>query len=51
MPVGETDSILFADGATAVRRDTLGGEIWTAAPHRVVMDSGDKLELDTPVVH
>jgi len=36
---------LFVEGSTAVRRDTLGSKIWSAAPHRVVLDSGDELVL------
>jgi hypothetical protein len=32
-------------GSTVVRRDTLDGLIWTAAPHRVLADSGDELVL------
>lgn len=35
----------FTQGSTAVRRDTLGGRIWTAAPWRVVQDDGDVLVL------
>lgn len=35
----------FAVGATAVRRDTVHGQIWTAAPYRVVRDTGDELVL------
>ncbi len=36
---------LFQMGSTVVRRDTLDGLIWTAAPHRVLADSGDELVL------
>lgn len=36
---------LFAVGSTAVRRDTLDGRIWTAAPHRVLADDGAELVL------
>jgi hypothetical protein len=32
-------------GATAVRRDTRHGKVWTAAPHRVLADDGDTLVL------
>jgi protein associated with RNAse G/E len=35
----------FAAGATAVKRDVLRGKVWTAAPHRVVEDTGDNLVL------
>jgi Protein of unknown function (DUF402) len=35
----------FAEGSTAVRRDTLGGKIWSAAPYRVVLDTGGALML------
>jgi len=35
----------FAEGSTVVRRDVLRSKIWTAAPFRVVEDSGDVLVL------
>ena len=38
-------SVLFAEGSTVVRRDTLNGKVWTAYPYRVVSDSGDVLVL------
>jgi hypothetical protein len=44
-PIGGQDGPLFAEGSTAVRRDTLGGKIWSATPHRVVRDSGSELVL------
>jgi Protein of unknown function (DUF402) len=36
---------LFELGSTVVRRDVLDGQVWTAAPHRVLTDSGDELVL------
>jgi Protein of unknown function (DUF402) len=45
MPADEDAVVPFPVGSTAVRRDTLGGKIWTAAPHRVVRDSGSELLL------
>jgi hypothetical protein len=35
----------FEPGATAVRRDTFAGKVWTAAPFRVVRDLGGELVL------
>ncbi|MFF3444579.1 DUF402 domain-containing protein [Streptosporangium sp. NPDC002721] len=35
----------FSDGATAIRRDTYDGRVWTASPHRVVHDTGHELAL------
>jgi hypothetical protein len=35
----------FAEGATAVRRDVLDGRVFSAAPHRVLRDTGDELLL------
>jgi hypothetical protein len=35
----------FPEGATVVRRDVLHGKVWSAAPHRVLADSGDELRL------
>jgi hypothetical protein len=37
--------VRFAEGSTAVRRDTLDGRIWSATPYRVILDSGDHLML------
>ncbi|MCO8273822.1 hypothetical protein M1L60_24800 [Actinoplanes sp. TRM 88003] len=37
----------FIPGSTVVRRDVLSGRIWTAAPHRVLADDGDRLVLVT----
>ena len=37
----------FPVGATVVRRDVLDRRIWTAAPHRVLADDGDRLVLVT----
>jgi hypothetical protein len=34
---------LFPEGATAVRRDVLDGRVFSAAPHRVLRDTGDVL--------
>jgi protein associated with RNAse G/E len=39
-----TDAV-FAPGSTAVRRDVLHGRVWTAAPHRVLADSGSTIVL------
>jgi protein associated with RNAse G/E len=36
---------VFAEGSTAVRRDTVGGKVWTAAPHRVIRDTGGELAM------
>lgn len=36
---------LFPEGATAVRRDVLDGKVLSAAPHRVLHDTGDELLL------
>jgi protein associated with RNAse G/E len=41
----DRDTIAFAEGMTVVRRDTLGDRVWTAAPFRVIEDSGDGLVL------
>jgi uncharacterized protein DUF402 len=38
-------TMVFAEGATVVRRDILRGKVWSAIPHRVVADSGDTLVL------
>jgi hypothetical protein len=35
----------FAEGATAARRDVLDGRVYSAAPHRVLHDTGDELLL------
>jgi protein associated with RNAse G/E len=35
----------FAEGATATRRDVLDGQVFSAAPHRVLHDTGDELLL------
>jgi Protein of unknown function (DUF402) len=35
----------FPGGATAIRRDTFEGRVWTASPHRVIHDTGDELVL------
>ncbi|MFD8565118.1 DUF402 domain-containing protein [Streptosporangium canum] len=35
----------FPGGATAIRRDTFDGGVWTASPHRVLHDSGHELAL------
>ncbi|MGF7238966.1 MAG: DUF402 domain-containing protein [Frankia sp.] len=45
MPTQDASTARFAPGATVVRRDTLRGQIWTAAPHRVVEDDGHELLL------
>jgi hypothetical protein len=37
--------IPFAEGTTAVRRDVLDGRVYSAAPHRVLHDTGDELLL------
>lgn len=39
------EAVVFAEGATAVRRDVLRGRVWTAAPHRVVHDRPGELLL------
>jgi hypothetical protein len=36
---------VFTPGATAVRRDIVNGQVWIAAPYRVLADSGDELVL------
>lgn len=35
----------FPDGSTVVRRDVLRGKVWTAAPYRVIRDTGAELML------
>lgn len=43
MPGPANDTALLLAGSTAVRRDVLGGEVWSATPYRVVNDSGSEL--------
>jgi hypothetical protein len=40
-----TDAALFPEGSTAGRRDVLRGKVWTAAPFRVIRDTGTELVL------
>jgi len=35
----------FPEGSTVVRRDVLRGKVWTAAPYRVIRDTGTELVL------
>jgi len=35
----------FPEGSTVVRRDVLRGKVWTAAPFRVIRDTGTELVL------
>lgn len=35
----------FTAGSTVVRRDTLGGKIWSATPYRLIRDSGRELMI------
>ncbi len=37
--------MIFSAGSTAVRRDILDGKVFSAAPHRVLHDTGDELLL------
>jgi hypothetical protein len=45
MKLSEPKALPFRPGATAVRRDVLGGKVWSAAPNRVVGDDGTVLRL------
>jgi Protein of unknown function (DUF402) len=45
LPPATPGDRLFTAGMTAVRRDVLGGRVWTAMPHRVVRDDGAELVL------
>ncbi|WP_371781674.1 DUF402 domain-containing protein [Streptosporangium subroseum] len=38
-------AVRFPSGATAIRRETYGGRMLTAAPHRVIHDTGDEIAL------
>ena len=35
----------FPEGSTVVRRDVWRGKVWTAAPYRVIRDTGTELVL------
>lgn len=41
----EPGNVAFPVGSTAVRRDVLHGKVWTAAPFRVIRDTGTDLVL------
>jgi Protein of unknown function (DUF402) len=45
MPGESDETVPFPVGATVVRRDMLGGKVWTATPNRLVADSGQDLVL------
>jgi Protein of unknown function (DUF402) len=45
MPGASDETVPFAVGSTVVRRDMLGGRVWTATPNRLLADSGQKLVL------
>jgi hypothetical protein len=38
-------AMVFAEGTTVVRRDVLRGKVWSAAPYRVIRDTGTTLML------
>ncbi|BBH69846.1 hypothetical protein ACTI_65310 [Actinoplanes sp. OR16] len=37
---------MLTTGTTVARRDVLGGQVWAAAPHRVLRDDGTGLIPD-----
>lgn len=43
MSPGAAEPVPFPVGATAVRRDTLRGKVWSATPNRVLADTGSDL--------
>ncbi|MEV5748097.1 DUF402 domain-containing protein [Actinoallomurus sp. NPDC052308] len=45
MTVDGAGAAVFREGATVVRRDVLGGKVWSATPVRVIRDSGATLML------
>jgi len=45
MEVDGLETRAFPEGSTVVRRDVLRGRVWTAAPYRVIRDTGSELTL------